>query len=144
MAIEVAVRRQVLFVLAAVALVATGLLIPQIARSDPHLVAGCTTELPNGGVVAAAATPSGKGYIMATSDGHVATYGDASCSGAPWPTPLNGPIVAAAANPGGGGYWLLGSDGGVFSFGLPFYGSTGNLHLNKPVVGMAPQPDGRG
>jgi hypothetical protein len=33
----------------------------------------------------------------------------------------------------------------VFSFGdASFHGSTGNVHLNKPVVGMAATPDGRG
>jgi Glycosyl hydrolases family 43 len=43
------------------------------------------------------------------------------------------------------GYWQVGSDGGVFSFGSAgFYGSTGSLHLNKPVVGMAATPDGKG
>ncbi len=43
------------------------------------------------------------------------------------------------------GYWLVASDGGVFSFGgAQFYGSTGNIALNKPVVGMASTPDGRG
>ena len=37
-----------------------------------------------------------------------------------------------------GGYWLLGRDGGMFTFGdAPFYGSTGGMHLNRPVVGMA-------
>ena len=36
----------------------------------------------------------------------------------------------------GTGYWLVASDGGVFSFNAPFYGSTGSLKLNKPVVGM--------
>jgi len=35
-------------------------------------------------------------------------------------------------------YWVVASDGGVFSFGgAPFYGSTGNIHLNRPVVAMA-------
>jgi hypothetical protein len=35
-------------------------------------------------------------------------------------------------------YWLVASDGGIFSFGgAPFYGSTGNIHLNQPIVGMA-------
>jgi hypothetical protein len=30
------------------------------------------------------------------------------------------------------------SDGGIFSFGdAGFFGSTGSLHLNKPIVGMA-------
>ena len=43
------------------------------------------------------------------------------------------------------GYWLVASDGGVFSFGgAKFWGSTGALHLNQPIVGMAATPDGRG
>ncbi|HZU73055.1 MAG TPA: SpoIID/LytB domain-containing protein [Acidimicrobiales bacterium] len=49
--------------------------------------------------------------------------------------------------PSGGvdGYWIGASDGGMFSFGnANFYGSTGNLKLNKPVVGMAATPDGAG
>jgi hypothetical protein len=42
-------------------------------------------------------------------------------------------------------YWLVASDGGIFSFGgAGFYGSTGNLHLNKPIVGMAGTADSRG
>ena len=43
-----------------------------------------------------------------------------------------------------GGYWLVASDGGVFSYNAPFYGSTGSITLNKPVVGMAPVSDGSG
>jgi hypothetical protein len=39
---------------------------------------------------------------------------------------------------------MIGSDGGVFSFNAPFYGSTGGLHLNRPVVGMAGTADNRG
>ncbi len=43
------------------------------------------------------------------------------------------------------GYWLVGSDGGVFAFGAAHYfGSLGNLVLNKPIVGMAATPDGNG
>ncbi len=43
------------------------------------------------------------------------------------------------------GYWLTASDGGIFSFGgAGFYGSTGSLSLNRPVVGMASTPDDRG
>ena len=39
------------------------------------------------------------------------------------------------ANPA---YWLVASDGGIFAFGgSGFYGSTGAMTLNKPVVGMA-------
>jgi hypothetical protein len=37
------------------------------------------------------------------------------------------------------------SDGGIFSYGdANFYGSTGSMVLNKPVVGMASTPDGGG
>ncbi|HEY2214481.1 MAG TPA: hypothetical protein VGH31_05445 [Acidimicrobiales bacterium] len=37
------------------------------------------------------------------------------------------------------GYWLVGSDGGIFNFGsATFQGSTGNLKLNRPVVGITP------
>ncbi len=40
------------------------------------------------------------------------------------------------------GYWLVASDGGVFSFGgSSFFGSTGAIALNRPVVGMAATPD---
>ena len=37
------------------------------------------------------------------------------------------------------GYWLVGSDGGIFTFGSAhFFGSTGSLMLQRPVVGIAP------
>jgi hypothetical protein len=36
------------------------------------------------------------------------------------------------------GYRTVASDGGIFTFGgAPFYGSTGAIHLNAPIVGMA-------
>jgi hypothetical protein len=51
---------------------------------------------------------------------------------------------AAAANTTTA-YWLVATDGGIFSFGgAPFYGSTGSIALNKPIVGMAATPDGGG
>jgi hypothetical protein len=38
----------------------------------------------------------------------------------------------------GPGYWMTASDGGVFSFGnSQFYGSTGSIKLNQPIVAMA-------
>jgi photosystem II stability/assembly factor-like uncharacterized protein len=44
--------------------------------------------------------------------------------------------------PGPHGYWLVGSDGGIFSFGKAyFYGSTGSLKLQRPVVGITATPD---
>lgn len=40
------------------------------------------------------------------------------------------------------GYWLVGSDGGIFTFGsAQFYGSTGSLVLQRPVVGIVPTAD---
>jgi hypothetical protein len=43
------------------------------------------------------------------------------------------------------GYWLVGSDGGIFTFGsAQFYGSTGDLALQRPVVGMTLTADRKG
>jgi hypothetical protein len=43
------------------------------------------------------------------------------------------------------GYWLVGADGGIFSFGSAgFHGSTGNLVLQRPVVGITPTADRNG
>jgi hypothetical protein len=43
------------------------------------------------------------------------------------------------------GYWEVAGDGGIFTFGSAvFHGSTGALHLNKPIVGMAALPGGGG
>jgi hypothetical protein len=42
------------------------------------------------------------------------------------------------------GYWLAARDGGIFSFNRTFYGSTGNIVLNQPIVGMATTHDDAG
>ena len=43
------------------------------------------------------------------------------------------------------GYWLEGADGGIFPFGsASFYGSAGNLTLQRPMVGIVPTPDHEG
>ena len=45
----------------------------------------------------------------------------------------------------GRGYWIAATDGGMFSFGsAPFYGSTGSIKLNQPIVGMSATPSGQG
>ncbi len=72
-------------------------------------------------------------------------------SGTPTPTStlsglqtgLNGPdnVLFVPAT----GYTLAASDGGIFNYGgSGFFGSTGNITLNKPIVGMAESPDGLG
>ena len=77
-------------------------------------------------------------YLRIPGDGGVAPP---CCTGGP------GPLDDTPDIPGV--YWLVGADGGIFSFGglgeAPrFYGSTGDIRLNKPVVGMTPTPSGRG
>jgi hypothetical protein len=47
--------------------------------------------------------------------------------------------------PSGNGYWLVASDGGIFTFGdAKFQGSTGDIRLNQPIVGMAHARSGEG
>ena len=68
--------------------------------------------------------------------------GPAPVPASPVATPR--PVVAAPLS-AGEGFWLLGRDGGVFSFGTArFYGSIGNIPLNKQIVAMAARPDGSG
>jgi hypothetical protein len=55
---------------------------------------------------------------------------------------LNAPVTDLAPTPSGRGYWLTAMDGGVFTFGDGrFYGSTGSMTLNEPVVSIAAQPN---
>jgi hypothetical protein len=59
----------------------------------------------------------------------------------PSPTSTNKPPPTSPH----GGYWISGADGGVFSFGSArFYGSMGNVRLNRPVVGIAATRDAAG
>ena len=62
------------------------------------------------------------------------------------PAPASFSAFAMSAPIARSGYRLVASDGGVFSYGpgAPFYGSTGNLVLNRPVVGMGVMPAGDG
>jgi hypothetical protein len=57
----------------------------------------------------------------------------------PTPTPTPPPVVTSPTSTASHGYWLVGSDGGIFTFGdAQFYGSTGNLRLQRPVVSITP------
>ncbi len=80
---------------------------------------------------------------IAGSGGSVSVTGDAFAAAlnlqSDWFT------ISGQASGGVGGYWINASDGGVFSFGTAqFYGSTGGMRLNKPVVGMAATHDAGG
>jgi hypothetical protein len=55
------------------------------------------------------------------------------------------PSVLLASQAAPQGYWLTAADGGIFNYGsAAFLGSAGSLHLSRPVVAMAPTPDGGG
>ena len=56
---------------------------------------------------------------------------------------LGTPIAASVLTPPNApqGYWLVARDGGIFSYNRPFFGSTGSIVLNKPIVGMATTND---
>ncbi len=63
------------------------------------------------------------------------------------PIDLSNGLSVACSPPAGGarGYRMTASDGGIFDFGnLPFCGSTGEIALAQPVVGMADTRDGGG
>lgn len=102
------------------------------------------------------ATPDGNGYWVyevGQSDlGMVSDFGDADFFGdtttfvqAHGGAGLNGSAVGMAATPTGQGYWEVRSDGGVFSFGdAKFYGSTGALHLARPIIGITATASGKG
>ena len=116
------------------------------------------TKDPNGtiGITLAGYQSSGSflyHYEIAGSNGSVVNeagawpqfHHDAQLTGdAGTPAPV---VQVACSAPSGApnGYYLSASDGGIFSYGnLPFCGSTGNIALNKPVVGMAVTHDGGG
>jgi outer membrane protein assembly factor BamB len=83
------------------------------------------------------APSAGDGLVLAPSSYQIHAFdGPAGLPGPPSPTP------APTRSPA---YYLTAADGGLFAFGhAGFYGSTGSLTLNRPVVGMAATPDSKG
>ncbi|HEY4411187.1 MAG TPA: SpoIID/LytB domain-containing protein, partial [Acidimicrobiia bacterium] len=68
-------------------------------------------------------------------------------SGSTRPLGLRSDWFRVVNNPSGGlsGYWVAAPDGGIFTFGeAGFYGSTGSLKLNAPILGLSATPSGQG
>jgi hypothetical protein len=101
----------------------------------------CTATLSNGsGQCSSTAAPLGPDAISGHYQGTLfaASTGTTSLT-------VNAPPPPPSAAPAQHGYWLVGSDGGIFTFGsAQFYGSTGSLHLQRPVVGIVPTTDRNG
>ena len=89
-------------------------------------------SLPSGSYTLVAGSCGGANISGANAANFAVTYTSASGDFTVTGGPVNGP-------PPTYGYWLVGSDGGIFTFGsATFYGSTGNLRLQRPVVGISP------
>jgi hypothetical protein len=126
------------------------------AFGDAHFFGSTGSVHLNRPIVAAMASPTGSGYWLVASDGGIFAFGDAHFFGSTGSLNLNRPIVAAMASPpeaplkapddsSGAGYWLVASDGGIFAFGdAHFFGSTGAIHLNQPIVAAIATPSGAG
>jgi hypothetical protein len=134
----------------------------QAAASSPTI-----TNLPGSGVVGGGFTAiigtTGDGVPSVTSNSAACTASGLTVSFVAAGTCTLTPAVGTGTDYGGGngssqsfpittpappppaahGYWLVGSDGGIFTFGSAnFFGSTGNLKLNRPVVGITPTTAG--
>jgi hypothetical protein len=126
------------------------------AAANPLLTSGTGMSGPGGPSIFA--TPAGKVYLAFSAwNGTNTNYFSGGyrpmfmatltfTSGVPSLAPANAPAtVVTQPAVAGPGYWQVASDGGIFTFGsAQFYGSTGNIKLNKPVVGMTATPDGDG
>jgi hypothetical protein len=94
--------------------------------------ASCSTSTAPEGTDTVTGTYSGSSDFTASSGTTTLAVSapPAATTSTPSPTP------AASSQHG---YWLVGSDGGIFTFGAAqFYGSTGALTLQRPVVGITP------
>ena len=129
------------------------------ADSSPIVAGGLVWSIANG-----VSGNLGNLYALNPNTGAVVQKFNLCCSASHFPSPSAadglilvpaGTHVHALMGPGGlpgppspppaSAYDLVASDGGLFTFGgAGFFGSTGSLVLNQPVVGMATTPDGKG
>ncbi|MCZ7527627.1 MAG: hypothetical protein M5U14_15365 [Acidimicrobiia bacterium] len=136
----VAVERSGAIVLAGRAVPSAGSRVFALVRYEPD--GDLDPTFGTGGIVQtdlAAGDADGAAAVALQADGRIVAAGDSDTS----PQDFG---VARYLSQGAlaSGYWLVARDGGVFSFSTPFYGSTGAITLNEPIVGGAPTPTGLG
>ena len=93
-----------------------------------------------------AATPDGGGYWLVASDGGIFAFGDAALLRLDRRHPPQPAHRGHGRHPGRSvatGWWPP-TAGSSPSATPRFYGSTGGIHLNQPIVGMAATPNGGG
>jgi hypothetical protein len=119
-----------------------------LVTDDPNGTIGITVAGHNNstqGVVAHFEVPGTNGSLANETGAWPMFHHDPQLTGDAGTPP---PVVAVPCLPPAmapNGYYMDASDGGIFTFGnVPFCGSTGNVVLNKPVVGMAATPDAGG
>ncbi len=94
------------------------------------------------GTSISATSPAGSGTVEVTVNTPAGTSAISASDQFTYNPP---PPVTSSGTASSHGYWLIGSDGGIFSFGsAQFYGSTGSLKLQRPVVGIVPTKDDAG
>jgi hypothetical protein len=109
---------------------------PATATTCPSTTS-CSVTSPAGGVgpveltVVTPGGPSATGIVFT----YIALVANPVPTAGPAPIPV--PLVPS--------YRLAAADGGIFDgAGARFFGSTGSIRLNQPLVGMATTPDGNG
>jgi len=126
-----------------------------LLTGSAHITALAALQVVNG-ATSAFAGPAASAVVPQTVPAHVLRQANAlarmGSNAAAIAGAALGGVVVAVFGPGWGiaadaatsGYWEVATDGGIFSFNAPFLGSTGNIHLNKPIVGMEAAPSGQG
>jgi hypothetical protein len=126
----------------------------ELLGSDPGFNPGvglaCTDCVMGAGYASAATNPAAANGLSSYTDLVVEPAGGVPAMSYTWADALaagagGNSAARTTSAPAASGYWQVASDGGIFAFGnAGFYGSTGAIHLNQPIVGMAKTPDGRG
>lgn len=115
---------------------------PELCGGDLSTCSGFKKDMETKQIVAAAATPSGKGLYAVGRDGAVWTAGDAISHG---DVIGDGAVPTGIATTPEGGYYIVMHDGGVHARNATFYGSTGGTPPGgHEVTGIAVSRDAAG